>query len=197
MSGVPPSLCDVIHACIISPIGNGFRVLRCMRCKILASLYTCVFMLYLIPEAERDPQRSQVTSPGNCPYLLNSEYAKARSGRVMLTRYPRLTTRQCRDTGNGKRDQDYDRNLPSSNEGGGEEPLGRMTVPCVICAENLLSVMFVTERSKPFFRVTLDFAIQAGPHPALIRAVEMRRLPRKASRVRGCGLDTQILKSSV
>ena len=70
-----------------------------------------------------------VTSPGNCPYLLNSEFAKARSVRVMLTRYPRLPTRQCRDTGNGKRDQDYDRNLPSSNEGWGKEPLGKDDSP--------------------------------------------------------------------
>ena len=30
--------------------------------------------------------------PGNCTYLLSSEYAQARSGRVIVTRYPRLPT---------------------------------------------------------------------------------------------------------
>ena len=44
--------------------------------------------------------------PGNCTYLLSSEYAQARSWRVIVTRCPRLPTVECRGRVDGNPGQD-------------------------------------------------------------------------------------------
>ncbi len=39
-----------------------------------------------------------------------------------------------------------------------EEPLKMVIIPCVVCAQNLFSIVFLTERGGALDHVTLDFA---------------------------------------